>query len=249
MRARSLVLLLPLALVPLLGCPQPTETVATEGAPPPGSPPPGDPNAPPPGDPNAPPPGAPGDAASPPADPNVAQGNPPPADGPQPGGSPPAPFKPAGLASLVKDGKSVTISGTVTGLKVAQIDVTAVKTVDGQAVPEVLEILQVTDGTFSIKAPATFDRELYLTATAPPTEGKLPGESEMGGGYSKAIKLAGADVKVDIAFKKDPEWITGLPWFRKDAPAPTIPKDLSKLPDASEQPKLPPPPAPANAPK
>ena len=133
MRARSLVLLLPLALVPLLGCPQPTETVATEGAPPPGSPPPGDPNAPPPGDPNAPPPGAPGDAASPPADPNVAQGNPPPADGPQPGGSPPAPFKPAGLASLVKDGKSVTISGTVTGLKVAQIDVTAVKTVDGQA--------------------------------------------------------------------------------------------------------------------
>ena len=234
MRTRSFVLLAILASSPLLGCPQPSDTVATEGAPPPGSPPPGDPGAPPPGDAGAMPPGDPGAAPADAAAVAPTEGNAPPADGPQPGGPPSAPFKPAGLASLIKDGKSVTLSGTITGLKVAQLDITAVKTVDGQVVPEVLEIVRVTDGTFSVKAPATFDRDLYVSVMTPPTEGKLPGEDEIGGGYSKAIKLNGADVKVDIVFKKDRDWAKGLPWFREGAPAATLPTDLNKIPGPKE---------------
>ncbi|MES2644144.1 MAG: hypothetical protein V4850_31955 [Myxococcota bacterium] len=181
-------------LLPLAGCPQPADPGAPVGPAPDG----------------ALPPGAPG------PDGGVPGGAP----GPAVEGGPPAGavtgvpdnFAAPGLASFITDGKSVTLSGTVVGAKEVQIDVTAVREVDGQPTPEVLEIVRTTDGTFSIKAPATFDRTLYVSAIA--VTDKQPSPSDPGG-VAAPVKLEGKDVKVEIVVGKDPAYARSLPWWRE----------------------------------
>lgn len=191
-------LLVGLVLLPLLGCPQPADPGAPVGPAPDGAQPPGAPG------PEGGVPGAPGPA--------VEGGAPAPATGAASGG--PNAFSAPGLASFITDGKSVTLSGTIVGAKEAQVDVTAVKEVDGQPTPEVLEIVRTTDGTFSIKAPATFDRTLYVTAVA--VTDKAPSPTDPGG-VAAPVKLEGKDVKVEIVMGKDQAYAKGLPWWREPA--------------------------------
>ncbi len=153
--------------------------------------------------------------------PQPADGAAPPTDGaPQPAGagaSPaPAPPTPPGLASLVKNGATVTVSGTLEGAKKAQIDFqfyTKAGKEESVSAPENIEIVQVTDGTFSVKAPATSDRDLYITATA--KQGDQPASTDPVG-FVGPLKLAGKDLAVTI--KLLPNGVAKHPWFREGGP-------------------------------
>lgn len=162
--------------------------------------------------------GAPGAGAPPPGG---AEGGPPPGgEAPPPGdpaamGTPGTPGEalvmptPPGVASLVKDGKTVKISGKLIGTTKGQVDVQTTREDGNINEPLLLEVIQVTDGTFSFDAPATFDRPLYLTAIVP--TGSAPSPDDLGGG-ADPIKLEGKDVTVEITVGKDPAWLKKLPW-------------------------------------
>lgn len=206
----------------LAGCPVEEGTPVPDGAAQPGQPVPGGPppvgtpgaeGGPPPGGEGGPPPGGEAGAEGVPA----GEGAPPPEGGaapgpfvPEPGAggvTPPAP--PVGLSSLVKDGKTITITGKLVGATEAQVDVQTVRADGAKSSPELLEIIKVTDGTFSIKAPATYDRPLYLTAQVHGPDGSKPSELA---GAADPIKLEGKDISVEIKLTTGPEWLKKLPW-------------------------------------
>lgn len=169
----------------LVGCPEPEDNVTAPGGAP-GAPPAGGP-----GGPGGPPAG--GEGGTPPA--SADGSTPPPAEGAPPlGNSMMEP--PPGLASLIKDGKSVTISGTIEGAKEVQVDFTAVDESSGTPRPKALEILKVTDGKFSVKAPATYEATIYVTAIQDATGNGPTADDVQGGG--NAVKLDGKDVTVTI---------------------------------------------------
>ncbi len=186
--------MLTLLVVPLLllGCPVEDPAVAAAAA---------AASAPPSGDPGAPPPapagGPVGDAAA------SSAGLP---------GEPTglvAPFAAApGLASLITDGKSITLSGKIIGSNTAQLDIQTTQPGNAHA-PLLLEVIKVIDGTFSVKAPATYATPLYITAIGSVPEGdKTPPL----GGASDAVKLEGKDVAVEITLSSGPEWLAKMPW-------------------------------------
>ena len=184
------------SLFALAGCPDPVDPNVPGGGAPGGELAPMGPNG-----------GAPPDGAPVPAADGVA------AAPTQPEGTPPTP---PGLASLVKDGAVVTIKGTLEGAKKAQVDFQFYsKDAPGalQGPPENVEIVQVTDGTFSVKAPATSDAELYITATA--KQGEQPAPSDPSG-FAGPLTLAGKDLAVTI--KLAPNGASKLPWFRDADP-------------------------------
>lgn len=217
----------PFLLLPLLflaGCPEPVEELSAAGGPG-GAPPPGQPGGPPPGDGSGAPgqPGAPGEGGAPdapgegavpgegaaPVDGAAAAGVP--ADGAlPPGPTPPADLTTRSLKSLAKGGATVKIRGTLKGATKAQVDFTAVTDLDGQKAPEILQIVQVTDGTFEVEAPATFDREIYITASADEKgDGISPDDP---GGMAAPVQLTGSDVTVEITVGTDGVWMKSLPW-------------------------------------
>ena len=203
------------------GAPPPAEMTPGQ---PPGE---GQPPGPPPGD-GAPVDGqaAPVGATAAPGDPSAAPPPPLGAEAPDPSKPPPegaptelqAPMKPAGFASLIGSGPSVTISGTVKGLKKGQVDFTAAKGSGGAASPEVLDTVEITDGTFSVKVPATYDRPIYVSVRE--SSGPSVGLS---GGTATPIKLSGKDVAVEITVSKELTWTEGLPWSHKGGPAARVP--------------------------
>lgn len=183
----------------LIGCPEePTSAPLTPGGPGEGAPP-GGQGGPPPAEGTTPP----AEGTAPPAEGGSAA----PADPSTLGMSAPTP--PAGLASLIKDGKKVTIHGKLVGAKAAQVDIQTTRESGPGTEPELLEIIKVTDGTFTVEAPATFNRPLYITAME--FDGKEPLRDGLAGA-SAAVKLEGKDVNVEIKLSKGPDWIKKLPW-------------------------------------
>lgn len=179
----------------------------------------------------------PGDPGNPPQAPDGTTPPPAPTDGSAP--APGEAFKPVGFASLIVDGKSVVIHGKLVGAKTAQVDFTAIKEVEGSATPEVIEIVNVTDGTFTVTAPATYEREIYVSAVAVKgTAGPTP--DDPGGAAKDPIKLAGQDVNVEITLSTDPDWMKKLPWYREGAPTPPDPSALEG--GGAGNPAVPPPP-------
>ncbi len=156
------------------------------------------------------PPPPPADGASPTGVPPADGTAMPPLDGsPPPPNDPSAKPTPPGMSSLIVDGKTVTVSGKLVGHKTGQIDIQTVRKDGAVTEPVLLEIVKVTDGTFSFKAPATFDRPLYLTAIV--QVGATPSPQDLGGA-SDPIKLEGKDVAVELTLSKDPAWLKKLPW-------------------------------------
>ncbi len=194
---RLFIGVLSFTLLALPGCPQPEDPLAADAAQNGGA--------------------TPGSPGNPPQANPDGSTNPAPPDGSTPGAG--APFKPAGFASLITDGKTVTITGKLIGAQTAQIDFTAIKEVEGTATPEVIEIVNATDGTFTVTAPATYDREIYVTAVSTQAD-KGPSPEDPGGMAAAPIKLAGVDVTVEVTVSKDPDWMKKLPWYREGAPLP-----------------------------
>lgn len=152
--------------------------------------------------------GQPGDPAAGTAPPPVDGSVPPPASGEgAPMGGPPP-----GFASLVTDGKTVTISGTVKGATKAQIDFTTITERDGQKFPSVIEVVQTTDGTFKVSAPASYAGEIWVTATVD-AAGDGPTPDDKGGIAASAVQLNGKDVTVDVTISDDADWFKKLPWY------------------------------------
>lgn len=220
--------LLPLLML-LIACP--TDEAAGPGAPTDGAPAGPPPEGPPPGgemptgaDPAA--AGAPGTPGEAPPEGTPTDATTPPDGAPVPPNDPNAMPKPPGLASLVKDGKTVKITGKLIGATKGQVDVQTVREDGKTTEPVLLEIIKVTDGTFSVEAPATFDRPIYITALV--QAGAAPSPSDLGGA-AEPIKLAGKDVAVEITVGKDLAWLKKLPWGDTamkpigDAPKPGAP--------------------------
>ncbi|MFZ5477192.1 MAG: hypothetical protein ACOZNI_10495, partial [Myxococcota bacterium] len=185
-------------------------------------------------------PGPPGDPnAQPPADPNAAASAPPPSETAPP--TAPTPPVPPGLASLIADGKTVTIKGTVKGAKKAQVDFTQVKEQDGQKLPDVIEVIQITDGTFTVTAPATYDKDIWITAVVD-SKGDGPTEDDWSGVAPAPVRLAGKDVIVEIPVGASNEWLKKMPWYQADIAklGPKPPPKEGELPVGAT-----PPPAPA----
>lgn len=170
--------------------------------------------------PGAPPAGGapPAEGGVPPADGAPAVGGPAPTNGvvpPADGAAPAAPSDfaepapPPGLASLIKDGKTVKVRGKLIGATKAQVDIQTVRGSGKSAAPELLETIKTTDGTFVFDAPATLDRPLYVTAMV--QAGKDPKPDDLAGA-SDAIKLAGKDISIEITLSKDPGWLKKVPW-------------------------------------
>jgi hypothetical protein len=212
---------LPLLLV-LAGCPEPAPTTDQAGAP--GQPPAGgpqDPNAPPadpnalPADPNAPPPS--GDAGAPPAGDATVNGN--------PGG----PAAPVGFTSLIKDGKKVKITGTLEGAQAARVEFVAVEVQGDKKFPQVIDTLQTGDGTFTVDAPAEYEKELWVTAFADLT-GNGPTPDDLAGAATSAVKLAGKDVSVTVKLSTSPDWMKALPWSAGDDPGGQPPNPEGRKP-------------------
>lgn len=192
-------LLVTLLTVSLAGCPAPEEEAPAPGPPPAAE--------------------AAPVAEAPPAAPTDA---PPPAPGtpvePALTDGPVAPVKPPGLASLIQGGKSVSITGTLKGATTAHVDIAAAAT-SGEPHPDVLEVIDVTNGTFTVKAPATYARDLYITAVV---SSGAPSPTDPGGMVGP-ITLAGKDVAVDITVSKDDAWRKKLPWYPPGgAPPPPV---------------------------
>jgi hypothetical protein len=145
-------------------------------------------------------------------------------------GAPSPPKAPVGFASLIKGGKSVTISGKISGAKSVQIDFTATSTINGEIAPDIIQIETSPDGKFSVQAPATYDRDIYIVALAPATAGK-PGPDDPGGVYGP-IKLEGKNVSVEMTLSKDAEWRKEMPWYRPGDGGPAEPP--SAAPEGGE---------------
>lgn len=170
------------------------------------------------------PPGAPGGGGAP------GQAPAPDASAPPPGGTPTAPLAPPGFASLITDGKTITIRGTVTPASAVQVDFARVKMVDGKAQPEALDQVKATGGKFEVKAPATLDGEIWVTAM---TADAKPGEAK-GGMAAAPIKLAGKDVSVEIKLESGIDWMKKTPWYEdRGAPTPQPPPDGPGAPGAA----------------
>jgi hypothetical protein len=152
-------------------------------------------------------------SGAPPAGPGApAEGDP---AAPPPGGeagTPPAAAP--GLASFIKDGKSIKLSGKLEGATKGTVDVQAVDP-DNDKQPRLLESISVVDGTFSVDAPATFDGDIYLTAIGEAAEGKPPL-----GGAAEPVKFEGKDVAVVIKLTDSPDWMKKLPWGASAQPDP-----------------------------
>jgi hypothetical protein len=124
-------------------------------------------------------------------------------------------FAPPGFASLVKDGKTITISGVVTNATKAQVDFTIAKKERGQYMPFVVEVVQVTDGKFSVTAPATYDEPFYVSAVVD-AKGDGPTPDDKGGMLAEPLKLEGKDVNITLAISDKEDWEDKVPWTRPD---------------------------------
>ena len=214
-------LALPLMFSMFTGCPespelalnnQPVAPNVQQG--PPGGPP-ADGTAPPPAD----------GAASPPGDGSVPAG--PPTEGPEM----PMAFAPAGLASLATDGKTITLSGTITGAKEAQVDFVRLIDKKGDKAPEVLEVVRTADGTFSVKAPATLATPIYVVVNVDKKgDGIGPGDTI---GFTEVSKIEGKDIALSLDVSAGVSVEAKLPWSVKTMVAPKDgsgdPKDAPAL--------------------
>jgi hypothetical protein len=142
-----------------------------------------------------------------------------------------------GLASLAKDGKLITLSGTLKDATAAQIDFVRLSKRDGETVPEAMEIAKTTDGTFSVKAPATLSEALYLIVNVDQS-GDGPSPDDVVAVVS-VDKIVGKDIELkDIDCSKGNKSNDKIPWEVRDMKAPT-----GGTPKAGEN--VPPPPNPA----
>ncbi|GDX78301.1 hypothetical protein LBMAG42_01120 [Deltaproteobacteria bacterium] len=154
-------------------------------------------------------------------------------------GSPPAPANTVipGFASMITDGKSITISGTLKGAKKAQIDFVTVSDQGGVMSPLVVEIAQTTDGTFSVKAPASMSKPMYVIVNVDKAgDGPSPGDAIA---FTEVSKIEGKDITLSI----DATGTTGieskLPWAGQAPPAPTMEAGGAAVPPSTGGPGAP----------
>lgn len=154
-------------------------------------------------------------------------------------GTPPAPASSVvpGFASLITDGKSITLSGTLKGAKKAQIDFVMVNDQGGVMSPSVVEIAQTTDGTFSVKAPASLSKPLYVIVNVDKAgDGPSPGDAIA---FTEVSKIEGKDITLSI----DATGTTGieskLPWAGQAPPAPLMDAAGAAIPPSAGGPGAP----------
>ena len=122
--------------------------------------------------------------------------------------------------TLISDGPTVTVSGVVNGADAGQLDFLAAPEKGSDAGAVVVHVDRFADGKFSVTAPATFERPLYLSAIVTP-EGEPPSPSHPTGGTPEPIQLNGLDVVVAITIGEplDPALVGSVP----ETEQPTLP--------------------------
>lgn len=135
-----------------------------------------------------------------------------------------------GLASLIKGGKSIAVSGTIKGATKAFVDFAEVKEVDGAKVPSLIQQVAVTDGTFKVDAPANFAGELYLIATVD-ADGNGPSPNDQMA--VKALKLGAEPVTLELTPVDAAVATKGLPWSTGAGAAPPPPANTGAAPAAA----------------
>jgi hypothetical protein len=148
-----------------------------------------------------------------------------PADGGQvpptagsPGGGPVGASAPPGFASLIKDGKTITIKGVITNATRAQVDFTLAKKDHDRVTPSVVEVIKTTDGTFSVTAPASYPDPFYVSAMVD-AKGDGPTPDDEGTMLPEPIVLAGKDIDLTLEIGANKDWETKVPWTRPSGSA------------------------------
>lgn len=117
----------------------------------------------------------------------------------QPGQAPPLAVAATGpdgkptFETIIGDGPTVTVRGTVEGASTGQVDFMRI-TADG---PEIVHVAPLVGGKFTVTAPATFAGEIWVNAIAFP-EGGQPTPEAPNGGLEQPITLAGEDIELSI---------------------------------------------------
>jgi hypothetical protein len=173
-------------------------------------------------------------------------------------GDPGVPAPPTTFTDLIAkgDGRTVTISGAVTGAKNGQIDFVAAVQREGRLVQEHLQSARFKNGRYSLEVPATYEHPIVVTAVVM-EEGEQPGPSVPSGACANTVKLSGHDVTCDITIGEhdDPSEFFPLdpvldPALRTDGRAPGVgpatgPADLPPVTAPGSVPALDSAPAPA----
>ena len=209
----------------LAGCPTPPPSSGGDAPGQPGQP--GQPGEAPPGQPGQPgeqPPGQPGE--QPPGQPGQGGEAPTPGTLPEDGDMPEAPKgmapDPGDLPTfgdLIGDGASITITVNVSGATKGQVDFQTIEEKDGNTYPKILHVERFSSTPVTVKAPANYEGDIYVSVAAFEGDGDLKPEiGEVGlGGSSEAIQLGTTDVNVDVAIGTEPEW---MQQFLKRMPPP-----------------------------
>lgn len=134
-----------------------------------------------------------------------------------PAAPPASPAGAPGLASLVKDGKTVAVSGTIKGATKAFVDFAEVKEIDGQKAPSLIQQVAVTDGSFKVDAPANYAGDIYLIATID-TDGNGPSPNDQMA--VKLLKLGAEPVTLELTPVDAAAATKSLPWAMGAGAAP-----------------------------
>lgn len=134
-------------------------------------------------------------------DPPVAppSGSPAPQVGEGTDGAPPAQApRPRAFSELTDGQPTIRLEGKVEGMTGGQVEFTVVETREEGARPRVLHLERVTDGTFSVLAPASYPEPIYVIATAFDADGKpIPGQAAAAN-LAEPIRLEGADQVIEL---------------------------------------------------
>jgi hypothetical protein len=155
-----------------------------------------------------------------------------------PVGGAPGAFAPPGFASLIKDGKTITINGTIVGADKAQVDFTLSRKEHGQHMPFVVEIIQVTNGKFQVTAPAEYAEPFYVSAVVD-AKGDGPTPDDKGGLLAEPLTLNQEDLNIEITITDSSSWQKKLPWFRGEALPPSGAQPMAPAQNPNEKPPLP----------
>jgi hypothetical protein len=127
---------------------------------------------------------------------------------------------------LIGSGQSITITVNVAGAESGQIDFQTIEEKDGNTHPKILHVEKFSNGTVTVKAPANYEGDVYISANGFSGEnGHSGGNDVTVGGAAEAVALGSTDLVVEVSMDKEPEWMKQFlmkmpPPGEGEAPAP-----------------------------
>lgn len=112
------------------------------------------------------------------------------------------------FADLIGSGPSVTITVNIAGATSGQIDFQTIEEKDGNNYPKILHVEKFSNGKASVKAPANYDGDIYVSVNSFSGDDGLSGGNDVQvGGAAEAVALGSNDLVVDVTIGDEPEWM------------------------------------------